>query len=106
MPFLRELNLVIISNKIEAIPVVVKTPEQIRQEAELTTFIEAQGHPIKLTDKAIYNLQAYILSGIESVSWKCDDNAFITVSQADMQAMLVQLMTKKNELFEAEMLGV
>jgi hypothetical protein len=85
--------------------VVPKDAHIVRRMKEESATIEIQGHPIKLTDKAIYNLQAYILSGIESVSWKCDDDVFITVSQEDMQAMLVQLMTKKNELFEAEMLG-
>lgn len=87
-------------------PIVVpKTAEQLRQEAELATFVEVQGHPVNLSDKAIYNLQAYILAEIAEVSWKCDDEAFVTLTQAEMKTLLTALMFKKNELFTQEMLG-
>lgn len=82
-----------------------KTAEELRQEAELATFVEVQGHPVNLTDKAIYNLQAYILAEIADISWKCDDDVFVTLSLVEMKALLTALMFKRNELFTQEMLG-
>jgi len=74
----------------------------IRKEKELEAHVIFKKSRVNVTDKAISNLQAYILTNIPSVSWKCDDGLFIILAGDDFGILLTQLMVKKAELYNEE----
>jgi hypothetical protein len=74
----------------------------IRKEKENEAHVIFKEGRVNVTDKAISNLQAYILTSIPSVSWKCDDGLFITLVGDEFGVLLTQLMVKRAELYNEE----
>jgi len=88
---------------VEAHYVVTDKPaDVVRKIKESESFVEYGDGKINLTDKAIYNLQAYILSDIQLVEWKCDNDVFVTLTMDDMEDILKQLMLVRAELYSEE----
>jgi len=82
--------------------VVDKDSTIVRKMKEAEAHVIFKEGRVNVTDKAISNLQAYILTSIPSVSWKCDDGLFITLVGDEFGVLLTQLMAKRAELYNEE----
>lgn len=100
-PVLKEY--IIKEDEVEAhYDVVGKDPTIVRKMKENEAHVIFKESRVNVTDKAISNLQAYILADIPSVSWKCDNGLFITLSGDEFGVLLTQLMAKRAELYNEE----
>jgi len=99
----------VLKGKVYGTPVLIdRTVDEIasmaRKLAEAEATVSFMGMEIDANDKAVSMLQAYIMSSIESVSWKCIDG-FVTLDKIMMSELLGLILDKKAELFENERLA-